>query len=425
MAALNGTIVLVTGASRGAGRGIALELGAAGATVYVTGRSVSGAPTTDNVAGTIDATAEEITRRGGRGIPIRCDHTDDLQVQAVFDRIRGEQGRLDLLVNNVWGGYENPTPGPLPMIPFWEQPIEQWDRMFAAGVRAHLVASRLAVPLMLPQRRGLIVCTTAHLDPLPYFPNIFYDVAKTAVARLIRDMGLELKEHGITAIAVAPGFMRTERVVEAFRRAGAEAALDGPGGPKETTAYLGRAIVALASDPRVAEKSGQVVEVGSLAREYGFTDVDGSQPPPFRMPATPADASTPVTPKAQVLRFDGSVKRDPTVDAWMREHPGELGVIARRWFDVMRACGEDVRELLHDGHPTACVGDAAFGYVNAFTAHVNVGFFRGAELADPAALLEGSGKFMRHVKLRPGDAVDVEALAALVDAAYTDMKRRS
>jgi NAD(P)-dependent dehydrogenase (short-subunit alcohol dehydrogenase family) len=130
------------------------------------------------------------------------------------------------------------------------------------------------------------VTTTAHLDPFPYLRNIFYDLSKNAVARMTWAMAQELSEHGIAAVAVGPGFMRTERVVEAFRRAGALAALDGPGGPKETTTYLGRAIVALAADPRVRERSGQVLEVGALAREYGFTDVDGSQPAPFRMPAS-------------------------------------------------------------------------------------------------------------------------------------------
>lgn len=126
----------------------------------------------------------------------------------------------------------------------------------------------------------------------------------------------------------------------------------------------------------------------------------------------------------QLLRFPSSVKRDPAIGAWMEEHSGELGAIARRWFDVMRERGDDVRELLHDGHPTACVADAAFGYVNAFTAHVNVGFFRGAELADPARLLEGTGRCMRHVKLAPKRHVDAMALTKLIDAAYADMKRR-
>lgn len=124
------------------------------------------------------------------------------------------------------------------------------------------------------------------------------------------------------------------------------------------------------------------------------------------------------------MRFPGAVRRDPAIDAWIRRHSGELGAIAQRWFEVMRGCGDDVRELLHDGHPTACVGDAAFGYVNAFRAHVNVGFFRGAEIADPRGLLEGSGKFMRHVKLGPGREVDAAALRKLIETAYTDMQRR-
>jgi hypothetical protein len=128
--------------------------------------------------------------------------------------------------------------------------------------------------------------------------------------------------------------------------------------------------------------------------------------------------------RLQLFRFPASLKRDPAVNAWMEAHPGELGAIARHWFGVIRDCGEDVRELLHDGHPTACVGDAAFAYVNAFKAHVNVGFFRGAELADPAGLLEGTGKYMRHVKLRPHGGVDAGALTRLIRVAYADMKRR-
>ena len=286
MKQLQDSIALVTGASRGAGRAIALELAAAGATVYVTGRSVAGGPTTDNVPGTIDDTAREATARGGRGIAIPCDHTVDGEVESLFARVRADHGKLDLLVNNVWGGYEHSECRPLPLVPFWEQSLHQWDRMFTAGVRAHLTASRLAVPLMLPQRRGLIVSTTANLAPLPYLRNVFYDLSKHAIARLVWVMAEELREHGIGSIAVAPGFMRTERVTEAFRRAGAAAALDGPGGPKETPAYLARAIVALASDPHVLEKSGQLLEVGMLAQEYGFTDVDGSQPAPFRIPAS-------------------------------------------------------------------------------------------------------------------------------------------
>lgn len=126
----------------------------------------------------------------------------------------------------------------------------------------------------------------------------------------------------------------------------------------------------------------------------------------------------------QLLRFPGSRKRDPGIEAWMKARSGDWGQIAHQWFEVRRGCGEDVRELLHDGHPTACIGDSAFGYVNVFTAHVNVGFFRGAELADPNGLLEGNGRFMRHVKLRPGHQVDAAALTHLIRHAYVDMRRR-
>jgi hypothetical protein len=125
-----------------------------------------------------------------------------------------------------------------------------------------------------------------------------------------------------------------------------------------------------------------------------------------------------------ILRFNGAVKRDPAIDAWMKEHAGDLGFIARQWFDVMRECGDDVRELLHDGYPTACVKDAPFGYVSAFTSHANIGFFYGAELPDPAGLLQGSGKRMRHVKLRPGASINSAALSRLIDEAYSDIKVR-
>jgi NAD(P)-dependent dehydrogenase (short-subunit alcohol dehydrogenase family) len=268
MSTLEGNVAIVTGGTFGVGRGIARALAQHGARVFVTGRSAhDGAPIEEHITG------------------IRCDHRVDAEVAAAFERVGRETHGIDILVNNVWGGYENSECRPLPLVPFWEQSLHQWDAMFTAGVRAHLAASRLAVALMLPQRRGLIVSTTANLEALPYLRNLFYDLAKNAVARLSFAIAQELREQGIAALAVAPGFMRTERVVEAFRRAGASEAINGPGGPKETTAYLGRAIVALASDARVMEKSGQLVEVGTLAREYGFTDVDGTQPPPFRIPA--------------------------------------------------------------------------------------------------------------------------------------------
>lgn len=133
---------------------------------------------------------------------------------------------------------------------------------------------------------------------------------------------------------------------------------------------------------------------------------------------------TPSLRRSSILRFDGAVERDPAIDRWMKEHDGELGAAARRWFEVMRACGDEVRELMHDGAPTACLGDAPFGYVNVFKAHMNVGFFHGAALADPAGLLQGQGKSMRHVKLKPGVAIDNSALERLIELAYEDIKRR-
>ena len=128
--------------------------------------------------------------------------------------------------------------------------------------------------------------------------------------------------------------------------------------------------------------------------------------------------------RTDFLRFNGTVERDPAIDAWMANRPGELGAIAKEWFEIMRKCGDEVRELLHDGQPTACLGDAPFGYVNVFTSHVNVGFFHGAALPDPGRLLEGTGKFMRHVKLRPGTPADTAAIRRLIDAAYADIKAR-
>ena len=128
--------------------------------------------------------------------------------------------------------------------------------------------------------------------------------------------------------------------------------------------------------------------------------------------------------KAQLLRFNGAVERDPAIDAWMQERGGELRAIADQWFEAMRRCGDEVREVLHDGCPVACLGDAPFGYVNVFTAHVNVGFFHGAALPDPAHLLQGTGKFMRHVKLRPGEAIDAVSISRLIEAAYADIKER-
>jgi NAD(P)-dependent dehydrogenase (short-subunit alcohol dehydrogenase family) len=275
---LRGKVAVVTGASRGAGRGIALVLGEAGATVYVTGRSVRGKPTTENLPGTVEDTAEAVTARGGTGIAVRCDHTVDSDVEALFARVQREQGHLDLLVNNAWGGYEQhdyKTFGD----PFHEQPLRHWDGMFTAGVRAALVSSRFAALLMLPQRHGLIVNITAW-EREKFLVNVFYDVAKNAINRMIYGIARELKPHNIAAVALAPGFMRTERVAGAFESAGNREYLNFTESPE----YVGRAVVAIASDPKLLEKSGKVLAVGDLAEEYGFTDVDGRRVPPFKIP---------------------------------------------------------------------------------------------------------------------------------------------
>lgn len=268
---LRDRVAVVTGATRGAGRAIAAVLGEAGATVYVTGRSTRGAGTTDRLPGTVEDAAEEVSARGGRGIAVRCDHTVDAEVEALFARVRAEQGRLDLLVNNAWGGYQGVLEEPSPK-PFWTVPVEPvWRGMFEAGVRAHLVASRLAVPLMLPRRSGLIVNTVAWAFS-DYLGTLAYDVAKAAIVRMAFGMAWELEPFGIAAVALAPGFMRTERVMAAH--AGTAFDLSGTESPE----YTGRAVAALAADEGIMAKSGAILTVGDLAREYGFTDVDGRVP---------------------------------------------------------------------------------------------------------------------------------------------------
>jgi NAD(P)-dependent dehydrogenase (short-subunit alcohol dehydrogenase family) len=278
---LTGQVALVTGASRGAGRGIALVLGEEGATVYVTGRSVRGGPTTEDRPETIDETAELVSTRGGVGIPMRCDHTADADIEALFDRIQHEQGRLDLLVNNVWGGYER-YDGAGFDAPFWDQPLWRWDRMFDAGVRAHFTASRLAAPLMIAQRKGLMVNTT-FWDRGKCLSGLPYDLAKTAINRLAYAMSLELRAFNVAAVALSPGWMRTEAVLRAYDT-DEEHWHDVPDLKRtESTQYIGRAVAALAADPNVMDKSGRILTVGDLAREYGFTDHDGRQPPAYRM----------------------------------------------------------------------------------------------------------------------------------------------
>jgi NAD(P)-dependent dehydrogenase (short-subunit alcohol dehydrogenase family) len=263
---LRGRVALVTGASRGGGKGIALVLGEEGATVYVTGRSVRGKPTTLGRPGTIDDTAEQVTARGGTGIAIGCDHTDDAQVDAVFGRVRDERGRLDLLVNNAWSGYEIP---PLSSLAFWEIEWRHWDLMFTGGLRAAAYASRLAAPMMIEAGRGLIVNITWVLDR-PH-GHAFYEVVKNATNKLTEQMADDLRPHGVACVAVSPGFMRLERM----KLTPEEAAM------AESAEFPGRAIAALAADENVLEKSGKVFVTPALAREYGFTDIDGRQQSPF------------------------------------------------------------------------------------------------------------------------------------------------
>jgi NAD(P)-dependent dehydrogenase (short-subunit alcohol dehydrogenase family) len=277
---LRGAVAIVTGASRGAGRSIAAVLGEAGATVYVTGRSVRGGRTTEDLPGTIDETAEEVTRRGGAGVPVRCDHTVDADVERLVERVRREGGRLDVLVNNAWGGYEAHDWRTF-TAPFWEQPRARWDAMFTAGVRAHLVMSQLAAPLLLARsesdRPGLIASTIAWSFGRP-LGNAVYDMAKAALVRLAAVTAEELRPHRVAAVAIAPGFMRTERVLAAH--AAEPFDLSGTESPE----YLGRALASLAGDPDVLLRTGETLTAGDLARAYGFTDLDGAQPEAFRLP---------------------------------------------------------------------------------------------------------------------------------------------
>ena len=289
---LKDCIAVVTGASRGAGRGIAMELGAAGATVYVTGRSTRAQPADTYgqllalsdlpaVPGSIDDTADEVTRMGGRGIAVRCDHTHEDDVKALFAQVEREAGRIDLLVNNAWGGHETFT-GVFDA-PFWEHPLANWDSMFDRGVRNHLVASRSAAPLMVRQKHGLIV-TTTFWDRGRYMKgNLFYDLAKASMTRLAFGMAEELKPHGVASVAVSPGWMRTEFVLAGHKTDEAHWQERPALSRTESPRYLGRAVAALAGDPKVMDRSGEVLRVADLAREYGFTDIDGRQVAAFEM----------------------------------------------------------------------------------------------------------------------------------------------
>jgi NAD(P)-dependent dehydrogenase (short-subunit alcohol dehydrogenase family) len=277
MKPLEGKIAVVAGATRGAGRGIACMLGEAGATVYCTGRSVRGRPATANRPETIEETAEMVTAYGGQGLAVQVDHTVEEQVRAFFSRVRSEQGRLDLLVNDVWGGDELSEWGK----PFWELDMEKGLLMQQRAVHSHILTSQYGVPLMIERRQGLIVEITDG-DTLAYRGNLFYDLAKVSAIRLAYAMAEELKPYNITALAVTPGFLRSEAMLDHFGVTEAnwqEGARQDPHFiASETPFYVGRAVAALASDPQVSVKSGKAFGSWTLAQEYGFADVDGRQP---------------------------------------------------------------------------------------------------------------------------------------------------
>ncbi|MBW3112660.1 SDR family NAD(P)-dependent oxidoreductase [Bacillus sp. MCCB 382] len=277
MKSLAGKVALVTGGSRGAGRGIAIELGREGATVYVTGRSTKG-NSTQNFPGTIDDTAAQIQEAGGIGIAVQCDHTIDAETKAVIEQIREEQGRLDILINNVWGAHDiGVNPGE-----FWEQSLENWDTMFTAGVRAQLATNHFAIPL-LREGDGTLIIHTTFWDEGKYTGQFYYDLAKNALVRMAYGLSKELKEDGIAVMAVSPGFMRTELVLEHMGVNEENWQESEDLKKSETPYYVGRAITALAMDPGVMEKTGQALRAGDLAKEYDFTDVDGRYIPPFTL----------------------------------------------------------------------------------------------------------------------------------------------
>lgn len=274
---LRGKVAVVAGATRGAGRGIACALGEAGATVYCTGRSIRGKPATGNRPETIEETAEMVTARGGVGIHAQVDHTIDDQVKNFFARVKAEQGRLDVLVNDVWGGDELTEFGK----PFWEVSLQKGRVMLERAVFSHIITSHYAAPLLMETRQGLIVEITDG-DFFGYRGNIFYDLVKTSVIRLAFAMAWELRKRNITAVALTPGFLRSEAVLDHY---GVTQANWQEGVKKEpnliaseTPFFVGRAVAALASDPQVSKKSGRVFSSWDLASEYGFTDVDGQQP---------------------------------------------------------------------------------------------------------------------------------------------------
>ena len=257
---------MVTGATRGLGKGIALALADSGWTVVLTGRTETGELS-------LETTARGVGERGGVAVPVRCDHADDGSVAALFERVEGELGRLDLLVNNV---FAIPR-GNFWTEPFWKLPLDLWDQMHRVGLRSHYVASWHAAPMLIAAGRGLIVNISSFAGG-SYQLNVAYGVGKAAVDRLARDMAEELRPHGVAAVSLWPGIVRTEYILE--HREALPFSLD----VSESPEFTGRAVSALASDPEVMGRSGRRLVVAELAEEYGFTDVDGQRPPSLRRP---------------------------------------------------------------------------------------------------------------------------------------------
>lgn len=274
---LAGYVALVAGGTRGAGRGIAVELGAAGATVYVTGRTTTGSASPMRRPETIDETAERVQQAGGTGIPVRVDHADPAQVHALVERIDRDHGRLDLLVNDIWGG------DPLTEwdVAFWEHDLDKGLRLLHGAVDTHIITSWHAVPLMTRTPGGLVVEVTDGVEA-GYRGSLFYDLAKAAVIRLALAQAEELRSHGIAAVALTPGFLRSEAVLDHF---GVTAdtwrdaiAKDPHFAASETPRYIGRAVAHLAADDDKMAYTGTATASWELARRYGFTDLDGTTP---------------------------------------------------------------------------------------------------------------------------------------------------
>lgn len=282
---LAGQVAVVAGATRGAGRGIARMLGEQGCTVYCSGRSVRGkkvfkgenAFATAGRPETIDETAELVDKAGGKGIPVQTDHLDEEQVKALFARVHKEQGKLDILVNDIWGGDEFVTWGKK----FWESDVGAGWQMVERAVRTHVITARHGIPLMLPAKRGLVVEITDG-DHFYYRTSFFYDLCKMSVIRLAYNLAEELRDTGITSVAVTPGFLRSEAMLENFGVTAEnwmDAAQKVPHfAHSETPALVGRGIAAIASDGKMARFHGKLVASWTLAREYGFTDEDGRTP---------------------------------------------------------------------------------------------------------------------------------------------------